>query len=61
LYCKVKHKEHGHKGVHPGQSESFYTFPVGRVIERRALAGELELLREQWREAEEIASIADDL
>jgi hypothetical protein len=30
-------------------------------FERRALAGELELLREQWREAEEIASIADDL
>lgn len=30
-------------------------------IERRALAGELELLREQWREAEEIASIADNL
>jgi hypothetical protein len=30
-------------------------------VERRALAGELELLREQWREAEEIASIADDL
>jgi hypothetical protein len=30
-------------------------------VERRALEGELELLREQWREAEEIASIADDL
>lgn len=30
-------------------------------IERRALAGELELLRQQWREAEEIASIADSL
>lgn len=30
-------------------------------VERRALAGELELLREQWREAEEIASIADNL
>lgn len=30
-------------------------------IERRALAGELELLREQWREAEEIAIIADNL
>jgi hypothetical protein len=30
-------------------------------IERRALAGELERLREQWRDAEEIASIADNL
>jgi hypothetical protein len=30
-------------------------------VERRALAGELEQLREQWREAEEIASIADNL
>jgi hypothetical protein len=30
-------------------------------VERRALAGELEELREAWREAEEIAAIADDL
>ena len=29
--------------------------------ERRALAGELEALREQWRQAEEIAAIADAL
>jgi hypothetical protein len=29
--------------------------------ERRALEGELELLEEAWRQAEEIASIADDL
>ncbi len=29
--------------------------------ERRALAGELDALRAQWREAEEIAAIADDL
>lgn len=30
-------------------------------VERRALAGELDELREAWREAEEIAAIADDL
>ena len=30
-------------------------------VERRALAGELAELREAWREAEEIAAIADDL
>jgi hypothetical protein len=30
-------------------------------IERRALAGELDELREAWRDAEEIAAIADDL
>ena len=29
--------------------------------ERRAMAGELELLERAWREAEEIASLADDL
>ena len=29
--------------------------------ERRALAGELEELEEAWREAEEIAAIADQL
>lgn len=29
--------------------------------ERRALAGELEALKEQWRQAEEIAGIADTL
>ena len=29
--------------------------------ERRALAGELEALKEQWRRAEEIAGIADTL
>ena len=30
-------------------------------IERRAMAGELVLLEAAWREAEEIAAIADDL
>jgi hypothetical protein len=30
-------------------------------VERRALAGELAELREAWKEAEEIAAIADDL
>lgn len=30
-------------------------------VERRALAGELDELREAWRDAEEIAAIADDL
>lgn len=30
-------------------------------VERRALTGELDELREAWREAEEIAAIADDL
>lgn len=30
-------------------------------IERRAMAGELALLEAAWREAEEIAAIADDL
>ncbi|MFI5310228.1 MAG: hypothetical protein ACHQQ3_03275 [Gemmatimonadales bacterium] len=30
-------------------------------VERRALSGELEELREAWREAEEIAAIADDM
>lgn len=30
-------------------------------VERRALAGELDELREAWREAEEIAAVADDL
>ncbi len=30
-------------------------------VERRALAGDLDALREAWREAEEIAAIADDL
>ena len=29
--------------------------------ERRALEGELSILEEMWREAEEIAAIADDL
>ncbi|HMA43853.1 MAG TPA: hypothetical protein VKO86_07545, partial [Gemmatimonadales bacterium] len=29
--------------------------------ERRAIQGELELLEEAWREAEEIAAIADNL
>jgi hypothetical protein len=29
--------------------------------ERRALAGELQALRDAWREAEEIAAIADEL
>jgi hypothetical protein len=30
-------------------------------LERHALAGELKLLRARWREAEEIASIADSI
>jgi hypothetical protein len=30
-------------------------------VERRALAGELDELRDAWREAEEVAAIADDL
>jgi hypothetical protein len=30
-------------------------------VERRAMAGELARLERAWREAEEIASIADDL
>jgi hypothetical protein len=29
--------------------------------ERRALEGELDELREQWKEAEEIAAIADEM
>jgi hypothetical protein len=30
-------------------------------MERRAMEGELELLHEAWREAEEIAAIADEM
>jgi hypothetical protein len=41
-----------------GANESIPDFPVGR---RLALAGELRELREAWKEAEEIAAIADDM
>ena len=34
---------------------------VNEETERRALEGELDLLEREWREAEELAAIADDL
>jgi 8-oxo-dGTP pyrophosphatase MutT (NUDIX family) len=34
---------------------------VNEEMERRALAGEVELLEREWQEAEELAAIADDL
>lgn len=53
-------------------NEVVETFPVGRRLafdtaslheeqERRALEGELWILEQAWKEAEEIAAIADDL
>jgi hypothetical protein len=34
---------------------------VNEAVERRALSGELALVEREWREAEELASISDDL
>ena len=61
----------GHGGTGSEPSMPLYRLPsVNRLAlemaanedaERRALAGELDELREAWREAEEIAAIADDM
>jgi hypothetical protein len=61
----------GHGGIGSSSQTPLYRLPsVDRLamemaanedVERRALAGELAELREAWKEAEEIAAIADDL
>jgi hypothetical protein len=61
----------GHGGTGSEPAMPLYRLPsVNRLAlemaanedaERRALAGELDELREAWREAEEIAAIADDM
>lgn len=61
----------GHGGIGSQSQTPLYRLPsVDRLalemaanedVERRAMAGELAELREAWKEAEEIAAIADDL
>jgi len=67
----VRGKRHrfGRKG-HVGKTGLYGLTPVERLglemalhedAERRAMAGELALLEAAWRDAEEIAAIADDM
>ena len=45
----------------PGPTRLALEMALHEEAERRAIQGELELLEEAWREAEEVAAIADDL
>ena len=45
----------------PSEDRLALEMAANEDVERRAMAGELAELREAWREAEEIAQIADDM
>jgi hypothetical protein len=50
-----------HFGAFPKEVLLAFEMATHEESERRALEGELSILEEMWREAEDIAAIADDL